>query len=316
MQTYPEACILDVNLTTGELKKTTIPGEVYRLYPGGAALGAYLIMREGMDPKVDPLSPEALLVFAVSPTTGLPFSGNSRMNITAKSPLTGTLGDSQGGGYFPAQLRSNGYDAVLFRGCASSPKYLYIDNEDVQLRDASFIWGASTLETEELIKKEHEGERLEIAEIGPAGENLVRFACVLSNATHANGRNGMGAVMGSKKLKAVACRKQKPRKPYDPEGFKRLFGNVAADIAANATLAAIHEHGTAVSVTGNNNAGYLITRNCQSGYFPEAEQIDGREMTRTILKGRGSCYACAVRCKREVEIPEKGRGHRIRRAGI
>jgi aldehyde:ferredoxin oxidoreductase len=147
------------------------------------------------------------LIFSVSTLTGLPAGSQSRLVITTKSPLTGTIGDSQSGGFFPAQMKNNGYDAILFRGRADSPVYLYVDGKNVSLRDAAYAWGKVTGEAEKMIKSELGDEQLEIAQIGPAGENMVKYACVVNMSNRANGRNGTGAVMGSKNLKAVVVKK-------------------------------------------------------------------------------------------------------------
>ncbi|SET76526.1 Aldehyde ferredoxin oxidoreductase, N-terminal domain [Natronincola peptidivorans] len=158
--------------------------------------------------------------------TGLLISGKSRVNVTTKRPLTNGIGSSEAGGFFPAHLKGNGYDAVVFRGKASTPVYLYVDGEKIEIRDAKRLWGKVTGETEKCIKEELEEEKLEIAQIWLAGENLVRYACIMNMSNHANGRNGTGAVMGSKNLKAVVVKKTKPIKPYDSEGFKSLTQNI------------------------------------------------------------------------------------------
>lgn len=305
---FPDARILDVDLSSGELKTVIIPGETYRLYPGGSALALYLIMRE-MDPKVDPLGPDALMAFTVSPLTGLPFSGNSRVVVAAKSPLTGTMGDSQGGGYFPAQLKANDWDGILVRGQAKSPVYLYIEGEHAELKPADHLWGKGlpTGDVEDKIKEELNDSKVEIAQIGSAGENQVRYACILSLATRANGRNGMGAVMGSKKLKAVVVKRAKPRQPYDKESFSFFGKNVKDMLAANDSVSGLGQYGTAGDTESFSDEGFLPTRNWQTGYFPQgAKNITGTTMYETILKQRESCYACSVRCKRAVEIPERG----------
>jgi aldehyde:ferredoxin oxidoreductase len=307
MPQFPDARILDVDLSSGRIARRTIPGATYRLYPGGCALACFLIMSEKMDPAMDPLMENALLVFAVSPTVGLPFSGNSRMTIAAKSPLTETLGTSESGGFFPAQLAANKWDAILFRGKAPQPAYLYIDNDDVSLRDASDLWGKTTLDTENMLKSSLGDDRLEIAEIGPAGENLVRFASVMTLATRANGRNGMGAVMGSKRLKAVVCKRQKARQAFDAESFKKTFAEqVSTKIEANAATKNLGINGTNSALKAMSDAGYLMTRNGNLATFGEnADKITGNLITQTILKKRETCFACAIRCKRAVSIPER-----------
>ncbi|RQD68888.1 MAG: aldehyde:ferredoxin oxidoreductase [Tindallia sp. MSAO_Bac2] len=305
MTTFPDAKILDVDLTSGKIETRTIPGETYRLYPGGSALGLYLILQE-MKPGIDPLSPENMLVFSTSVVTGLPVSGQSRLMITTKSPLTDTIGDSQAGGFFPAHLKNSGYDAVVFKGKSEKPVYLYIDGDKVTLKDASAVWGTVTGEAERIIREELGEKQLEIAEIGPAGENLVKYAAIMNMANRANGRNGTGAVMGSKNLKAVAVKKVKARKPFDPEGFKQLSGNVKERIEENPNIQGLGLHGTDGELAPTSAEGFLPTRNFLSGYFGEkADKIDGTVMTDTILKERDTCYACAINCKRVVEIEGK-----------
>ncbi len=222
MFTFPEAKILDIDLTKKIITKKTLLGEIYQLYPGGAALGVYLMLQD-MKPKIDPFSPENLLIFSVSPITGLPISGLSRLSVSTKSPLTNCCGISQAGGDFPVYLKANGYDAVIFRGKAESPVYLYINKEEVELKDAQNAWGKVTGEAEQIIRKEIKSQNVEIAQIGPAGEKLVRYACIINKNTRANGRNGTGAVMGSKNLKAVVVQKLPTIKPYDKEGFNRFI---------------------------------------------------------------------------------------------
>ena len=301
MQPFPEAHILEVDLSRGRISASRLPSETYRLYPGGSALAAYLILK-GMRAGVDPVCPDNLLVFAVSPLTGLPVPGLSRLVVAAKSPLTGTMGDSQGGGYFPTYLKANGWDAVVLKGQAAEPVYLYIDGDRAELRPARHLWGKVTGEAENLIRNECD-QPVEVAQIGPAGENLVRFACILSSCTRANGRNGMGAVMGSKRLRAVVVRKAAPPRPVDPEGLKALTRDPAARLADNAGMEALGQHGTDGELLSHAEAGFLPTRNFSTGFFPEAEKITGTTMTSTILKKRETCYACPVRCKRVVEIP-------------
>lgn len=308
MAVFPDAKILEVDLNNLALHKKIIPGEIYKLYPGGSALALYLILRD-MPPGINPLGPENMLVFAVSPLTGLPVSGQSRMVVAAKSPLTGTIGDSQGGGFLPAELKANGWDALVFKGRAVEPVYLYIEGEKVELRPARHLWGKVTGVVEDLIREELGSKDLEIAQIGPAGENLVRFACIINKCSRANGRTGLGAVMGSKNLKAVVVHKGKLRSPMDPEGFRSLTQEITKRITANSTITSLGEYGTDGDLIGNHEAGFLPTRNFSSGWFPEgAENLSGATMKATILKKRDTCYACAIRCKRVVNIPGKVEG--------
>lgn len=302
---FPEAKILDVDLTNKKISKKTLPGDIYKLYPGGSALGVYLMLQE-MRPNIDPFSPDNMLVFAVSPFAGLPISGTSRLTISTKSPLTGACGDSQSGGDFPAFLKANGYDAIIFRGKADSPIYLYIDGENIELKDAKNVWGKITGDVEEIIRKEIGKKNVEIAQIGPAGENLVKYACVINKMTRANGRNGTGAVMGSKNLKAVVVQRQITISPYDKERFNSLTKSSEMKDRIKAFSDGFGAGGTTTFLYTQNRNGFLPTRNYSEGCMEDASKIDGRNMVETgILKGRETCYACAVRCKRVIDIPGK-----------
>lgn len=300
---FPDARILRVDLTNKEIKVDILPGEIYRLYPGGSALGLYLAMQD-IKPGIDPLSQDNILVFSVSALTGLPISGISRMNVTAKSPLTGTIGDSQAGGFFPVHLKSNGYDAIVFNGKSDKPVYLYINGDKVELKDAVNIWGKVTGDSEKLIRKELDRDDVEIAQIGPGGENLVKYACIINMCNRANGRNGMGAVMGSKNLKAVVVTKGKAMKAVDSSTFMELAKSVKTRLLENESVAGLGQYGTDGDLEGFSDEGFLVTRNWTSGHFPEgAVSLTGTTMYETILKERDTCFACAVRCKRVVEIP-------------
>lgn len=303
MVTFPEAKILEIDLTSGTVNKKTLPGEIYRLYPGGSALGLYLMMQDYI-PGTDALAPENVLVFSVSPLTGLPISGISRMNVTARSPLTGTAGDSQSGGFIASYLKMNGWDAVVFKGKSEKPVYLTIDGDQAQLRDASHLWGKVTGEVEAALQEELGDKHIEVAQIGPAGENLVKYACIINKCSRANGRNGMGAVMGSKNLKAMVVKKGKPMTAADSDAFMGLSRSVRKLLEENEGVAGLGLNGTDGDLEGFSDEGFLPTRNWKTGYFPEgANNITGTTMYDTVLKERDTCYACAVRCKRVVEIP-------------
>lgn len=305
MASFPTGNILHVDLTESKFFKTELHSDTYRLYPGGSALGVYLATKK-IKPGIDPLSPENCLVFSVSPLTGLPISGISRMNVTAKSPLTGGIGDSQSGGFFPVHLKANGLDAIEIVGRAENPVYLYIDGEKVEIKDASAIWGKVTGEAEAIIKQELGREDIEISQIGPGGENMVKFACIISMCSRANGRNGMGAVMGSKNLKAIVVAKGKSAKPYDPDRFYSLSKSASKLIETNGDVFELGKFGTDGGLKSLSEKGFLPTKNWTSGNFPEgAPEINGINMYNTVLKERDTCFSCIVRCKRVVEIPDK-----------
>lgn len=304
--------ILHVNLTSGTLRVEEPEEAFYRKYMGGSALAMYYLLKE-LPPRADPLGPENVLVMALSVLTGTPISGQSRMTAAAKSPLSGGIGDSQGGGFFPAELKFAGFDAVVIKGRAESPVYLWIHDGQYELRDASHLWGKITGEAEAQIQQELGDDKIEVWQIGPAGEKGVRFAGVFSMSNRANGRTGMGAVMGSKNLKAVAVRGKQRPSLADKGGLNQLARWGAANLE-DSDIAGLAKYGTADTTGSNQTSGTLPTYNYNSGVFDGWEAIDGATMYDTILKGaaegkqdregRDTCYACTVRCKRVVEITE------------
>jgi len=304
--------ILHVNLTSGELSVEEPGVAFYRKYMGGSALALHYLLKE-VPPGADPLGPDNVLVLALSVLTGAAISGQSRVTAAAKSPLTGAIGDSQGGGFFPAELKFAGFDAIVIKGKAEKPVYLWINEGNYELCDASHLWGKITGEAESAIKKELSDDRIEIMQIGPAGERGVRFAGIFSMSNRANGRTGMGAVMGSKNLKAVAVRGKNRPSVADKTGLGRLAKRGAANLA-DSDIAGLAKYGTAGTTGANQSSGTLPTYNYNSGVFDGWEPIDGTTMFDTVLKGaaegkqlregRDTCFACAVRCKRVVEITE------------
>ena len=304
--------ILHVDLTNRKFRVEE-PGEVfYRKYMGGSALAMHYLLKE-MPPGADPLSPENILVLALSVLTGAAISGQSRMTAAAKSPLTGAIGDSQGGGFFPAELKFAGFDAIVIKGKSEQPVYLWIKDGQYELRDASHLWGSITGETEATIKEELGDDKVEVLQIGPAGENGVRFAGILSMSNRANGRTGMGAVMGAKNLKAVAVRGKNRPSVADKAGLSKLAKWGATNLKES-DIAGLAKYGTNETTGANQTSGTLPSYNYNSGVFDGWEPIDGTTMYDTVLRGaaegkqdrlgRDTCYACTVRCKRVVEITE------------
>ena len=299
------ATVYHVDLGRGTIETKTLSEDVYRKYPGGSALAAYLLL-QSIPVGADPLGPDNVLVMAVSPLTGLAISGQSRMTACARSPLTGAIGDSQCGGFFPAEMRADGADAIVFTGQAKEPVYLWLNDGKAELRPAKHLWGKVTAEVDSLLKKEIGDEKVEIAQIGPAGENLVRFAAIMNMVNRANGRTGLGAVMGSKRLKAVVVRGSKSPKPAEPEAFRGLVKRLKELQEVNPGIVWFGEYGTAGVLAIQDKVGGLPTRNYTEGTFELAKDIDGTTLAKTILKERDTCYACVVKCKRTVEVHEPG----------
>ena len=295
------ATVYHVDLSRGTVETKTLPEDVYRKYPGGSALAAYLLL-QSIPTGADPLGPDNVLVMAVSPLTGLAISGQSRMTACARSPLTGAIGDSQCGGFFPAEMRAAGADAFVFTGQSKEPVYLWLNDGKAELRPAKHLWGKVTGEVDALIKEELSDQKVEIAQIGPAGENRVRFAAIMNMVNRANGRTGLGAVMGSKRLKAVVVRGSKSPKPAVPELFRGLVKRLKELEEANPGIKWFGEYGTAGVLAIQDKMGGQPTHNYTEGTFAQSKDIDGTVLAKTILKERDTCYACVVKCKRTVEV--------------
>lgn len=298
--------VLHVDLSNAKTWVETPSESFYRQYVGGSTMGVYYLLKE-MPRGVDPLSPENVLTLFLSAATGLPISGQSRMTANAKSPLTGAIGDSQCGGFFPAEMKFAGYDGIVLRGRSSKPIYLWIKDGEVEIRDASHVWGQITGDAEDVLKQELGDDKVEVLQIGPGGEKMVRFANIMNMVNRANGRTGMGAVMGSKNLKAVVVRGSRKPTAADPEALAELFRAGTKRIPETPAVEFLHVYGTTGDVSGQHAGGGLPTYNFNEGQFAGFKSISGELMTETILKDRDTCFSCTVRCKRVVETEYKGR---------
>ena len=300
--------ILHVNLTTGSLTVETPTEDFYRKYWGGSAMGLYYLLKN-TPAKADPLGPANTLSFFVSSPTGASISGQSRANATAKSPLSGLVGDAQTGGFWPAELKFSGFDGIVITGKSPRPVYLWIKDGQAELRDARQLWGQelTTGEVEKAIKQEVGEPKAEVIQIGPAGERGVRFASIMNMSNRAFGRTGLGLVMASKNLKAVVVRGTQKPEFADKAAIAELNRSGTKDIPNNGDVKGLQDYGTASVVGFQNSLGTLPTYNYTSGYFEKADDISGEKMADTILKGNDTCFACTVRCKRVVETEYQGR---------
>ncbi len=295
--------ILRVDLTTGKMEVEAQPESFYRTYMGGGAMGTYYLLRE-VPKNADPLGPENLLAVFPSVVTGATIAGQSRINVNAKSPMSGAVGDSQAGGFFPAEFKFAGYDGVIFRGQSKKWVYLTILDGKADLHDATHLTGKITGEVDSLLKQEVGDEKAQVMQIGPAAEKGVRFSGIVNMANRLNGRTGMGMVMASKKLKAIVVRGHGKPLIADPKALAALNKTGAQWIPTNPDVESVGRLGTASIVLPQNTFGTLPTHNYNEGQFEGAESISGEKMAATILKKRDTCYACTVRCKRVVEITE------------
>ena len=293
--------VLHVDLSTGKIEIEEPSPEWYRRYVGGAGFISYYLLKE-VPKGADPLGPENRLIFAPGPITGVPVPGSGRNAVGAKSPLTGGWGEADVGGFFGAELRRAGFDAVVIKGEAETPVYLWVHDGQAELRPADHLWGTNTFECQEKVREELGESRARLAMIGPAGEKLVRFACIINDVKHAAGRTGLGAVMGAKKLKAVVARGNTPVPVADPDKVRDMAKWYAANWREKHER--MHDLGTPGGIMGLQESGKLPTRNFQDGQFEGAEKISGEALRDTLLVDRGGCFACPIRCKRVVKVED------------
>lgn len=295
--------ILHVDLTQSKLIVEEPEEAFYRKYLGGSAMGIHYILRD-MPTGADPIGPDNVLTLMTGVTTGAAISGQSRINANAKSPISGGIGDSQGGGFFPAELKFAGFDGIVIKGKSTKPVYLWIKEGEFELREAGHLIGKTTGEVEEILKEELGDKKIEILQHGPAAEKGVIFSSLVSMANRNNGRTGMGLVMASKNLKAVVVRGRKKPAIANPGALAALNKTGPKILPDNPDMPGLAAEGTATVVLFQNTIGSLPAHNYNEGQFQRCEDISGARMVETILKERDTCYACVVRCKRVVEIKD------------
>ncbi len=283
-----------VDLTKNTVKISEIPKEWERLYIGGKGIATKLLFE--IPAGVDPFHPENAIVFGIGPISGLNLPGASKMTCVFKSPLTNGYGESQCGGYIAREFRRAGIDFLFVVGRAKRPVYIVVEDDDIEIRDASHLWGKDAFETEEILKRDHRGE---VLSIGQAGENLVRFACITHRKGRQFGRCGAGAVMGSKKLKAIVVKGSKDVEVFDSNRFREFRGELIEN--AKEKLASMSKYGTPGMLTITNEAGVLPTRYWSKGSFEHCEEISA-EVISKYVKRRTACYGCTVACGFVIEI--------------
>ena len=301
--------IAHVDLTAGTVENRPIPEEWARKYIGARGLGVRYMLENG--PEVDPLSPENLLCFMNGPLTGTAATMSGRLAVVTKSPLTGTVTDSHQGGWSAARLRWAGFDGLAIRGKAEKPVYLYVANNEVEIRDASEVWGKGVHDTVEHFKAKYGEKDLTVMAIGQAGESLVRFSAWVNENDRVSGRGGTGCVGGSKRLKAVVVKAPKAMPaPADKEAWKPAHQRALATIMDTKNVTSpkkggLSVYGTNVLMNITNAMGALPTNNSQTTSFGEgAEKTSGEYVRENLLVDEPTCHACPVACKKEVEIKE------------
>ncbi|MFC1929768.1 aldehyde ferredoxin oxidoreductase family protein [Chloroflexota bacterium] len=292
--------ILRVDLSKKSIAEEAIDELFCRRYLGGAGFVLYYLWKE-LPTGADPLGPDNKLIFAAGPVTGVSLPGSGRHCVGAKSPLTGGVAKSEVGEFWGAEFKRAGYDAVIIEGKAEKPVYLWIHDGEASIRDARHLWGKGTKETQQAIRDELNDDKVRVGMIGSAGENLVRYACIMHGLHDVAGRGGLGAVMGAKNLKAVAVRGHKAPRVANPEQLKLhrqwLFDNMKR-------VRSFRDYGTGVAMVAFEASGNLPVRNFRDGLFPGVRNIDAQAIKDTIRVGMDGCFACPVRCKRVVKVEE------------
>ena len=285
---------LKVDLTEGTVVVADLPEDVAKDYIGGYGLAAWTLYNE-VPAGADPLGPDNVICMWVGPCAGTVTPASSKYLVAAKSALTGFIGFGISSGGIGQELRAAGYDGIVVKGKADRPVYIFIDDDTVSIKDAGFVWGKTTWETEDLIRGRHSDEKLRVAAIGPAGEKLVRIANITNDRNRQVGRTGMGAVMGSKNLKAIAIRGTKSVEVADPQGLWDLAREMHTRSMGKATEK-YRRYGTPVNVLVHNKLGCLPTRNFQQGTFEGADAVSGERMLATHVKKVTACPACPIGC--------------------
>lgn len=302
-----------MDLSSGKIEQRKLAYEDVDKFLGGIGLAVKIIIEEIPDPRIDPLSPDNILVFMTGALTGSPVYGSSRYVVAAKSPLTMAWGESHIAGYWGPELKKSGFDGVVVKGRASSPVYLYIHDGVAEIRDASKLWGLDVFETDESIKKEIGDSSVKVAAIGPAGENLSRIACIASdiqpNGPRIGGRTGMGAVMGSKNLKAIAVRGSGKVRVKDVQRVSSILSRLLPLIMSSPTAQILAAFGTAGEVEEFYEYGDMPIKNFTVGEFEGYKNITGQSFKeKGIVVDVYGCWACPVKCWKVVEVD----GRRVR----
>lgn len=292
--------ILHINLSTGEHQIERPPDEFYRLLVGGRAVVAYFLLRD-LPPYTDPLSPDNRLIFAPGIMQGTNFPGGGRHGVGGKSPLTGAIGSSEAGGWWGHEFKRAGFDALVIQGRAKSPVYLWIKNGEVELRPAEHLWGQLTHPVEVAIRQELGDDRVRVAQIGPAGENQVLFSAVMHDVNRAAGRNGLGAVMGSKNLKAVAVRGTLNVPVQTRQRVTEISKWLGENYQTLASWATAPGRGTQDSLAWWGHHGALPTQNFSLPMWEERVNLTGERNYEMFFKDRDTCQACPITCKQVFE---------------
>ncbi len=294
--------LLRVNLSTGEITKEELDIALAKKFVGGRGLGSYFLAEE-VDPAVDALSAENKLIFATGPLTGSQAPASGRYMVVTKSPLSGTIACSNSGGFWGAELKRAGYDMIIVQGRSDKPCYISVNDDAVEIKSAERCWGKLVSETTDLLLEEAGDAKARVLTIGPAGERQLLLACIMNDRYRAAGRSGVGAVMGSKNLKAIVVRGSGKVATAKPEAAKEVLKRVRQMLKENdITGKGLPTYGTSSLVNVINEHGIYPTRNFQRGHFETADKVSGEALAEQYLVKNVACYACPIACGRRVKV--------------
>ena len=297
-------CILRIDLSAQTIQKQELDLDLARKFVGGRGLGTYFMTKE-VDPQIDPFSPDNRLIFAAGPLTGTSAPTSGRYMVVTKSPLSGTIASSNSGGFWGAELKHAGYDMIIVQGKASTPSYILINDDNVEIRRADSCWGKLVSETTEALLNETELPKARVACIGPAGERQSLLASIMNDKYRAAGRSGVGAVMGSKNLKAIVVRGTGKCVPADTKATAEALKAARAKIKDHpVTSQGLPTYGTAVLVNVINEHGVYPTKNFQTSVFADADKCSGETLADTRLVKNVACYACPIACGRRSRVDD------------
>ncbi len=299
--------LLEVDLSAGTTHEIALDPELARSYIGGSGLAARLYLdRLAAGPYPDPFDPAAPLIVMTGPTAGHALPGTSRFAVCGRSPQSNFWGEASCGGFFAPALKAAGYDGLIITGAAAAPVYLLLENGGAELRDATELWGGDTYATHDALTARHDAQARTLS-IGPAGENLVRYAAIVHDKGHVAGRTGMGAVMGSKRLKAIVALGRGKPAVATPTALTPLRTAVLAKQKDSLMAQTFQTYGTDGAMYVGSLMGDVPFRNWAAGEWDDEalQALDGAAMAETILTGTGTCHSCSVACKREVAVPDE-----------
>ncbi len=291
-----------IDLSKEKTEKKKLDPIQVKTYLGGVGLATKILYDE-VPAKINPLSPENKIIFATGPLNGTFMPLAKGHVVISKSPLTGTICNSSAGGHFGAELKFAGYDYLILEGKSEGPSYIYIRGGEIEFKDARHLWGKTTHEVEDELRKELKVERIQVASIGPAGENLVRYACIINDKHNAAGRGGMGAVLGSKNVKAIAVRGENEIKLADAEGLMKVVDELKKQMKGTRFDKSFSRYGTTLTVPITNECGIYPTRNFQEGVFPPFEKnFDPTYIYDKLVIRETACFGCPIHCNKTVKI--------------